>query len=161
MTPTGLSPRSLLEYGGLKPILPVLGGRSDAACRVVIRLHVFHLRRPHGFYNAASLPSHSPFPLMPMWSQMVVGGIRRNGIPANADCRGGVFATRRFPRPIPPHTCFLPSSNGRPSSPLNARCDPLNATWHATSLQRPAAAAVRAYPPATAPFPRLSHQFSP
>ena len=29
----------LLEYGGLKPILPLLGGRSDAACRVVIRLH--------------------------------------------------------------------------------------------------------------------------
>ena len=28
---------SLLEYGGLKPILPVLRGRSDAACRVVIR----------------------------------------------------------------------------------------------------------------------------
>ena len=23
----------------------------------------------------------------------------RNAIPANADCRGGVFATRRFPRP--------------------------------------------------------------
>ncbi len=23
----------------------------------------------------------------------------RNGIPANADCRGGVFAMRRFPRP--------------------------------------------------------------
>ena len=29
---------SLLEYGGLKPILPFLEGRSDAACRVVIRL---------------------------------------------------------------------------------------------------------------------------
>ena len=27
---------SLLEYGGLKPILPFLGGRSGAACRVVI-----------------------------------------------------------------------------------------------------------------------------
>ena len=34
--PPGLSPRSLLEYGGLNPILPVLGERSDAACRVVI-----------------------------------------------------------------------------------------------------------------------------
>ena len=29
---------SLLEYGGLKPILPFLEGRSDAACRVVICL---------------------------------------------------------------------------------------------------------------------------
>ena len=28
----------LLEYGGLKPILPFFEGRSDAACRVVIRL---------------------------------------------------------------------------------------------------------------------------
>ena len=27
------------EYGGLKPILPFLGGRSDAACRIAIRLH--------------------------------------------------------------------------------------------------------------------------
>ena len=26
-----------MEYGGLKPILPCLGGRSDAACRVVVR----------------------------------------------------------------------------------------------------------------------------
>ena len=26
----------------------------------------------------------------------------RNGIPANAYCRGGVFATRRFPRPLSP-----------------------------------------------------------
>ena len=28
---------ALLEYGGLKPILTCLGGRSDAACRVVVR----------------------------------------------------------------------------------------------------------------------------
>ena len=26
-----------MEYGGLKPILPCLGGRSDAACRVVVK----------------------------------------------------------------------------------------------------------------------------
>ena len=31
--------RPLLECGGLKPILPFLGGRSDAACRVVIPLY--------------------------------------------------------------------------------------------------------------------------
>ena len=30
---------SLLEYRGLKPIPPFFEGRSDAACRVVIRLH--------------------------------------------------------------------------------------------------------------------------
>ena len=30
---------SPLEYRGLKPIPPFLGGRSDAACRVVVCLH--------------------------------------------------------------------------------------------------------------------------
>ena len=50
---------SLLEYDGLQPILPFLGGRSDAACRVVIKTvglmvggawavggGIFALRRP-------------------------------------------------------------------------------------------------------------------
>ena len=36
---------------GLKPILPFLEGRSDAACRVVIRLHASHPWDPHGFYH--------------------------------------------------------------------------------------------------------------
>ena len=34
----GFAAVSLLEYGGLKPILPFLGGRSDAARRVVIQM---------------------------------------------------------------------------------------------------------------------------
>ena len=38
LTPYGpFAAFSLLEYGGLKPILPFLGGRSDAACRVVVK----------------------------------------------------------------------------------------------------------------------------
>jgi len=41
----------LLEYGGLKPILPLFEGRSDAARRVVIRLHASHPWGPHGFYH--------------------------------------------------------------------------------------------------------------
>ena len=76
-----------------------------AAMRIPCTPHATHLWGPIIFITTrrtASLPSHSPFPLMPMWSQMVVGGIRRNGIPAHANCRGGVFATRRFPRPPPP-----------------------------------------------------------
>ena len=44
----------LLEYGCFKPILPFLEGRSDAACRVVIRLHAFHLWSPYGFSNDAA-----------------------------------------------------------------------------------------------------------
>ena len=38
LTPYGsFAAVSLLEYGGFKSILPCLGGRSDAACRVVVR----------------------------------------------------------------------------------------------------------------------------
>ena len=36
---------SLLEYGGLNPILPFLGGRSDVACRVAI-LSTLHCYPP-------------------------------------------------------------------------------------------------------------------
>ena len=45
-----------LPFGirGLKPILPFLRGRSDAACRVVIRPSWPHLRRPYGFYHDAA-----------------------------------------------------------------------------------------------------------
>ena len=49
---------SLLEYGGLKHILPFLGGRSDAARRVVIRPSWPHLRRPYGFSDGAIKGSH-------------------------------------------------------------------------------------------------------
>ena len=50
----------LLEYGGLRPIPPFLGGRSDAACRVVIFLHASHLWESLVFIttrHAASLRS--------------------------------------------------------------------------------------------------------
>ena len=52
---------SLLECGGLKPILPFLGGRSGAPRRYL---------------------AFMPFPLMPMWAQMMVGGIPRIALPA-------------------------------------------------------------------------------
>ncbi len=71
---------SLLEYGGLKPILPFLGGRSDAARRVVIHLYAIPVDPLVGANDGRC-------------------AIPRNDLPANADCRGGVFATRRFPRP--------------------------------------------------------------
>ena len=45
---------SLLKYGGLKPILPFLGGRSDAACRVVIRSSRLQPMEPYGLYNNAA-----------------------------------------------------------------------------------------------------------
>ena len=45
---------SLLEYGGLKPILPFLGGRSDAARRVVIQSSRLPPMEPYGLYNDAA-----------------------------------------------------------------------------------------------------------
>jgi len=35
-----------------------------------------------------------------MRMEAAMADLDRNAIPANADCRGGVFATRRFPRPL-------------------------------------------------------------
>ena len=59
----------------------------------------------------------------------------RNAIPANADCRGGVFATRRFPRPSPPPSPCAYHANhaNRPST-----ADPtvLVATWRAASRSK-------------------------
>jgi|GEM_PF-5231655 len=51
--------------------------------------------------RAASLSSSAPFPFMPTWAQMMVDGNPPQRYPRNADCRGGVFATRRFPHPSP------------------------------------------------------------
>ena len=50
----GLLEGSLLEYGGLRPIPPFLGGRSDAACRVVIRSSRLPPMEPHVFYHDAA-----------------------------------------------------------------------------------------------------------
>ena len=82
--------------------------------------------RPH----SSSLPSHSAS-VIKTWFSM--GGLvcawrrrqwqhrdrnaTRKGIPANADCRGGVFATRRFPRPPRHHAHPMPgapSTHGAP-----------------------------------------------
>ena len=50
----------VLEYGGLKPILPFLRGRSDAACRVVIRLRGIVWAGTCGW--ARAIPSPPPMP---------------------------------------------------------------------------------------------------
>ena len=47
----------LLEYGGLKPILPFLEGRSDAARRVVIRLHAVSVDVRMGIVGAGGVCS--------------------------------------------------------------------------------------------------------
>ena len=150
----GLSLRSLLEYGGLKPILPFLGGRSDAACRVVIW--------------TSSLPSMGilrflqrrvvilPFAIPvdpPMGANDGRCGIPRNDLPANADCRGGVFATRRFPRPPPRLAHTVHPARWRPRSlccdvacrvaAQNRQAAPLIAMRRTTSLQTPLNAALR------------------
>ena len=43
-----------MEYGGLKPILLFLGGRSDAARRVVIQSSRLPPMEPYGLYNDAA-----------------------------------------------------------------------------------------------------------
>ena len=61
---------SFLEYGGLKPILPFLGGRSDAACRVVIQMPPASRPFPYRHYAPTlpppiSLPPSPPLPILP------------------------------------------------------------------------------------------------
>jgi|GEM_PF-6916712 len=46
--------RPFLECGGLKPILPFLGGRSDAACRVVLCPSRLPPMGTYGFYHDAA-----------------------------------------------------------------------------------------------------------
>ena len=51
--------------------------------------------------RAASLSSYSPFPLMPTRRKWWSVRHTPQRSPRHADCRGGGFATRRFPRPLP------------------------------------------------------------
>ena len=73
----------LLEYGGLKPILPVL--------RRTTRRGAPRRDMPHA---------------VPVDARMGINDGRCSNTPQrsprNADCRGGAFAARRFPRPPPP-----------------------------------------------------------
>ena len=87
--------------------------------------------------NASALPNQcrvvilrSPFPLMSMWAQMMVGGI-----PRNADCRGGVFATRRFPRPPPTPAMRLPSTRRHPRHAYT--CHPAHRRHHSCAIPLP------------------------
>ena len=94
--------------------------------------------------NASALPNQcrvvilrSPFPLMSMWAQMMVGGI-----PRNADCRGGVFATRRFPRPPPTPAMRIPPPGAThsmriPATPPIAATIPAPSPYHRRTNQRP------------------------
>ena len=125
----GISP---LEYGGLQPILPFLEWRSDAACRVVIFLHDVSQRFLQRRGTPRRYPGATPFPFMPAWGVNVGRIYTPRSSPRNADCRGGVFATRRFPRPQPPHV-YHPGP--RQSRIIDA--PPLIATRRATSLQTP------------------------
>ena len=51
----------LLEYGGLIPILPFLGGRSDAARRVVINVahHLVRMRNRRWAGNSRPAPTQN------------------------------------------------------------------------------------------------------
>ena len=79
---------------GFNHAIPFLEDRSDAACRVVLKPQAHGAMWGGGNAHGGGNGRH--------WD--------RNAIPANADCRGGVFATRRFPRP--------PSSHRLPAHPI-------------------------------------------
>ena len=110
------------------PRVPAPNPRSDVACRVAV---IIMPRRDKDFYSLARLAVASSVEAVPsvasarpppsasvIKTRVSMGGMvrawrrrqwrhlnrntTRNGIPANADCRGGGFATRRFPRPLSP-----------------------------------------------------------
>ena len=85
---------SLLEYGGLQPILPFLGGRSDAACRVVIRLHAV----PQRFLQRRGAPHRFPPSRLP---PMGTYGLNRDA--------ARHVATNAPPHPALPPTCAVPT----------------------------------------------------
>jgi len=106
----------LLEYGGLKPILPFLEGRSDATRRVVIRLHAASVDVRMGIVGAGGVCSDAACHVVIRLrnSRRCLRGVNdgRYGnppqrSPRNADCKGGVFAAQRFPRP-PQYTYTMP-----------------------------------------------------
>ena len=62
---------------------------------------------------------------MPTWTQMIIGAAYPQRSPRHAGCRGGVFATRRFPRPRP----IIRANHRSPTVFVATRC--------AASLQTP------------------------
>ena len=158
----------LLEYGGLKPILPFLEGRSDAACRVVIRLHAFHLWSPYGFSNDAARCVAMVFEI---WNFLIENDLRarrenlsRKIAPLRSFCRGSPFGIRRFKSILPflggrsdaarrvvtppsavPVDPRMGVNNGRCSIPRNAL--PAMPTVGAGSSQREDSPAHRLHPP--------------
>ena len=87
-----------MEYGGLNPILPFLGGRSDAACRVVVRR-----MREERFNHALPVLVVVRF----LW-----GGLRGVFCPWRERAGGGAFG--RGPARATPATpvCGLPRREG-------------------------------------------------
>ena len=140
--------------GGLNPILPFLGDRSDAACRVVIFLHDVSQRFLQRRGVPRRYPGATPFPFMPAWGVNVGRIYTPRSSPRNADCRGGVFATRRFLRPQPPHV-YHPGP--RQSRIIDA--PPLIATCHVATNATPPPPHLRPTIPPPAPLhPRISCQ---
>ena len=159
---------------------PNIAHFSPVAMRIPCTTHAARLWGPYNLYHDAacrvviwtsSLPSMGilrflqrrvvilPFAIPvdpPMGANDGRCGIPRNDLPANADCRGGVFATRRFPRPPPRLAHTVHPARWRPRSlccdvacrvaAQNRQAAPLIAMRRATSLQTPPKRCV-AFPP--------------
>ena len=98
---------SLLEYGGLKPILPFHGVRSDAACRVVVKRmceeHFNHALPVLGlmrfFCREASAAFFCPWRVPAGWRAFGRGPVRATPAMPVCGLRGRAGVARRRQKP--------------------------------------------------------------
>ena len=151
---------SLLEYGGLKPILPFLGGRSDAACRVVIKIvglmgggawgmEWAWVRGGRGLRNAKIPPPAPSRTIMPIPCPPdcrppmgIYGLYHDHGTPSLRSSRNGIAQLKPiYPKKTPherlPPTGLLPQSPFWNTAVYNlfSRFSEDVATWSAASFK--------------------------
>ena len=115
---------SLLEYGGLKPILPFLEGCSDAACCVVIFLCAIPI---YAHMGANDGRWQSPATISPQMPTVGAGSSQREDSPAHLP-----------PATIRANQTWEPTVYND-AVIFNRNAAPLIATRHATSRQTPLA----------------------
>ena len=97
-----LLPRPLLEYCGLQPILPFLGGRSDAACRVVLKtvsLHGWKVRRAWDGYGGG-VGGQLSVPPLPRYDSQSRQWVEMRFSAAKPHIRRSVFSVLHFSLPL-------------------------------------------------------------
>ena len=93
---------SLLEYCGLQPILPFLGGRSDAACRIVMKtvgLHGWKVRRAWDGYGGG-VGGQLSVPPLPRYDSQSRQWVEMRFSAAKPHIRRSVFSVPHFSLPL-------------------------------------------------------------